>query len=127
MQVQKANQHPDDTGSQEKDTAFDDDTFPDDRQEIVGNGERIEEDVPERTLDKGRIAEDQQGNADDNHQDGSPVATAGDGGEHEGEISEEKNRKHQLCRHLKGIDGIEQERSQPREDDQDRENRHVDH
>ena len=85
MQVQKADQHPDDTGSQEKDTAFNDDTFPDDRQEIVGNRERIEEDVPKGTLDKGRIAEDQQGNADDNHQDGSPVTTAGDGGEHEGE------------------------------------------
>ena len=32
-----------------------------------------------------------------------------------------------MGRHLKGVDGIEHERSQPGEDDQDREDRHIDH
>lgn len=127
LQVQEADQHPDDAGGQEEDAAFDDDAFPDDRQEVAGDGEGIEEDVPEGALDQGRVAEDQQGKADDNHQDGSPVAAAGDGGEHEGEVPEKENREHQLRRHLEGIDGIEQQRSQPGEDDQDREDRHIDH
>lgn len=127
LEVQEADQHPDDAGGQEEDAAFDDDAFPDDRQEIAGDGEGVEEDVPERTLDKIHIAEDQQGDADDNHQNGSPVAAAGDGGEHEGEVSEKEDREHQLGRHLKGVDGIEHERSQPGENDQDREDRHIDH
>ena len=51
---------------------------------------RIEEDIPKRTLNKRRIAEDQQGDADDNHQNGSSVTTAGNGGKHEGEVPEKK-------------------------------------
>jgi hypothetical protein len=94
LQVQKPDQHPDDAGGQKKDAAFYDDAFPDDRQEIVGEGEGVEEDIPEGTLDKRRVAEDQQGDADDNHQNGSPVAAAGDGGKHKGKVPEKKDREH---------------------------------
>ena len=117
LQVQKPDQHPDGTGDQEEDATFDDDAFPDDRQGIAGDGERIEEDIPKRTLNKRRIAEDQQGDADDNHQNGSSVTTAGNGGKHEGEVPEKKDREHQLSRHLKKVDRIKQERSQPGKDD----------
>ena len=106
LQVQKPDQHPDGTGDQEEDATFDDDAFPDDRQGIAGDGERIEEDIPKRTLNKRRIAEDQQGDADDNHQNGSSVTTAGNGGKHEGEVPEKKDREHQLSRHLKKVDRI---------------------
>ena len=78
LQVQKPDQHPDDAGGQE----------------IVGEGEGVEEDIPEGTLDKRRVAEDQQGDADDNHQNGSPVAAAGDGGKHKGKVPEKKDREH---------------------------------
>ena len=56
-----------------------------------------------------------------------PVTTAGNGGKHEGEVPEKKDREHQLSRHLKKVDRIKQERSQPGKDDQDHEDRHVDH
>ena len=88
LQVQKPDQHPNDAGGQKKNAAFYDDAFPDDRQEIVGEGEGVEEDVPEGTLDKRCVAKDQQGDADDNHQNGSPVAATGDGGKHKGKVPE---------------------------------------
>ena len=127
MQVQQANEHPDDTGDEEEDAAFDDDAFPDDRQEITGDGEGVEHDVPEGTLDQRSIAEDQEDDTDDDHQDSRSVTATGNGGKHEGEVAEEKDREHQLRGHLEGIDGIKQQRSQPREGDQDHEDRHVDH
>ena len=110
MQVQQADEHPDDAGDEEEDAAFDDDAFPDDRQEIAGDGEGVEHDVPEGTLDQRGIAEDQENDTDDDHQDSRPVTAAGNSGEHEGEVSEEKDREHQLCSHLEGIDGIKQQR-----------------
>ena len=80
-----------------------------------------------RIFQKERSIRDQQGDADDNHQNGSSVTTAGNGGKHEGEVPEKKDREHQLSRHLKKVDRIKQERSQPGKDDQDHEDRHVDH